>query len=104
MRGLWDRFNGRNRQLKKNHEIEAYQAHIRDQNEKDRLITQQLQERQQLQQAIKRLRVQQRENVQKLTQSVISNLPENKRSQILCDFDKVQKQVQGKTRGLDLEM
>lgn len=106
LRGLWDRFNGRNRQLKKNHEIEAYQAHIRDQNEKDRLITQQLQERQQLQQAIKRLRTQQRENVQKLTQSVISNLLKDKQETIRCEFEKVQAKIKARsqTRGFDLEM
>ncbi len=104
LRGLWDRFNGRNKHLKKNHEIEVYQAYIRDQKEKDKLITQQLQERQQLQFSFKRLRKQQQEGIQQLTQTVFSNLPENKRSQIQCDFDKVQKQIQEKTRGFDLEM
>jgi len=54
------------------------------------IITQQLQERQQLQQTFKRLSKQQQEGIQQLTQTVFSDLPKNRQSQILCDFDKVQ--------------
>lgn len=106
LRGLWDRFNGRNKQLKKSHEIEIYQAHVRNQNEKDQLIAQQLQERQQLQKILKRLRVKQQEDIQQLTQTVFSNLPKNKQEKIRCEFEKVQTkiQAQSQTRGFDLEM
>ncbi len=104
LRGLWDRFNGKNRHLKKNHEIDIYQACTRDQNEKDQLITQHLQERQQLQQSLKRLRVQQQEDIQQLTQTVFSNLPKDKQAKILCEFNKVQKQIQTQACGFNLEM
>ncbi len=106
LRGLWDRFNGRSKHLKKNHEIEIYQAHIRDRKEKDQLITQHLQERQQLQQILKRLRVQQQEDIQQLTNTVFSNLPKDKQEKILCEFNKVQTQIQAQSqaRGFDLEM
>jgi len=106
LRGLWDHFNGKNKHLKKNHEIEIYQAHIRDQNEKDRLITRHLQERQQLQHSLKRLRVQQQEDIQQLTNTVFSNLPKDKQAKILCEFNKVQTQIQAQSQaqGFDLEM
>ena len=106
LRGLWDRFNGRNKHLKKNHEIEVYQAYIRDQKEKDQLIMKQLQERQQLQQMLKLRRTQHQENIQQLTQTVFSNLPKNKQEEIRCEFNQVQKQIQSRTqaRGFDLEM
>jgi hypothetical protein len=62
-RGIWDRLSGKYARIRRQNEWEAWQAHVRDRDEKDALILRQLEERQELQQDIKAARREHAENM-----------------------------------------
>lgn len=56
MGGLWSRITGKYGKIRRQNEYEAWQSYVRDSAEKDALIARHLEERQQLQRAITRMR------------------------------------------------
>lgn len=56
LKGVWDKLTGKYWKLRKRNEREAWQAHVRDRNERQHLIEQQLEQRQQLQRRFDNLR------------------------------------------------
>ena len=77
LRGFWDRLTGRHRQIREANERDAYAAHVRDREENDALRFTQLDERRELQRALKHARIQKSEEITELRKAVHSRLPES---------------------------
>lgn len=61
--GLWSRITGRYSKIRTQNEMETWQCYCRDQAERDGLVARQLDERQQLQRAIKQMRDQRNKDI-----------------------------------------
>ena len=72
--GLWDRLTGKHGRIKREHEQAAAESLARDRDEKDTLITRQLQERHALQKALNHLQKQQDNDLSSLQSNIFSNL------------------------------
>lgn len=68
--GIWSRVTGKFSKIKAQNEMEALQAWQRDRAEKDRLIARQLDERQRLQQSIKKMREERSEEVAQIRSEI----------------------------------
>jgi len=78
MRGLLQRFTGKQSKIIEQNEHEAYNALIRDRQQKDDLINGQLDERQTLQKGISHTREQQEKEVQEIKHNLFSSLSKDK--------------------------
>ncbi|WP_084794178.1 relaxase/mobilization nuclease domain-containing protein [Pseudoponticoccus marisrubri] len=63
MGGLWSRITGKYSRIRTQNELDAWQCYCRDQAERDGLVSRQLDERQQLQRAVKRVRDQRSKDI-----------------------------------------
>ncbi len=70
MRGIWERITGKYAKIRRENEIEAYQAHLRDRAQRQGLIDHQRQERQTLQQEVRRVRERHHEGMAQLNEDV----------------------------------
>jgi hypothetical protein len=61
--GLWSRITGKYSKIRTQNELETWQCYCRDQAERDSMVTRQLDERQQLQRAIKQMRDQRSKDI-----------------------------------------
>lgn len=77
LRGFWDRLTGRHRHVRETNKRDAYAACLRDREEKDNLRFRQLDERRDLQRALKHARIQKSTEIMKLKMAVHSRLPES---------------------------
>lgn len=68
--GLWSRMTGRYRKIKLQNEIEAWDAFVRDRDEKDRMISRQLEERRGLQVTIARARAERSRALEELNADI----------------------------------
>ncbi|WP_086930206.1 relaxase/mobilization nuclease domain-containing protein [Agarilytica rhodophyticola] len=96
LRGFWDKIIGRKNRIEQRNQYEAYQALLRDQQERDHLIYSQLQERQELQQQIDKQRAdihQEREHAvttmfeQERPKEIEQHLQRTKQRSIKRDFN-----------------
>ncbi len=79
VRGLWDRMTGKHAEIVKQNQFEAYQAHRRDQAEKDQLIFRQIDERQALQQNFHTVQMEYEADLTNVKDMLFSkNMPEEK--------------------------
>lgn len=77
LRGFWDRLTGRHRHVREANERDAYAAYVRDRDEKDALRFAQLDERRELQRALKHARIQKTKEITKLRKAIHSRMPES---------------------------
>lgn len=101
LRGLWDRVTGKHTRIRKQNELETYQAAVRDRREKDDLIFNQSRQRQSVQHQIDTIRQEHHASHEKLRHAVFSRLPEHKIEIVQPAFDR---QQNNRDRGLGLEM
>lgn len=87
IRGTWQRFSGKHAQIKRQNEREAYQALVRDQEQKDALIFDQLTQRQHLQKEIVTIRTEQGNELQEIKRKLFSGLPVEKTPAIETVFN-----------------
>lgn len=90
LRGIWDRLSGQHRRTRKVNEEEAYEALVRDRDERDHLILGQLQERQSLQTDVKSLREANQQEAKELREAVFSMLPAEKLEHLRPKFTQAQ--------------
>lgn len=64
--GLWSRITGKYSKIRTQNELETWQSYLRDQSERDDLVARQLDERQQLQRAIKQMREKRSQDIAEL--------------------------------------
>lgn len=72
VRGLWQRLTGKHKAIVRQNEVEANQSYNRDQIEQDKLTQQQLNERQPLQQSIRQIEKQHKQDIAQIKESVYS--------------------------------
>jgi MobA/VirD2-like, nuclease domain len=92
LQGLWDRLTGKHRSTKNQNYAEAYQAFVRDKVQRENLIQRQLQERRTLQQALKHMLGQRKEETQHLKEMLFSSLSPEKAAQLKNQFEQRQHQ------------
>lgn len=90
IRGLWDRLTGQHDQTKDQNELEAWQAVIRDRQQRDELIQRQLQERLSLQLNINHVRKAQENEMEHLKTMMFSTLPAEMKDRLQKQFEQSQ--------------
>ena len=90
IRGIWNRMTGRYARIKKQNELETYEAMLRDRAEKDKLIFHHIEQRQSLQQKIDHVQQARSEALLNLRNSVNAQLPEHKAETVKTVFDQYQ--------------
>lgn len=101
LRGLWDRMTGRHARSRKQNEINAYRAHVRDREEKDALIYRQLEQRRVLQDDFDRLRTDRDRDMDTLKEGAFARMPEEQIERLRATLEQAKQQPM---RGFDLEM
>ena len=72
--GLWSRMTGRYGKIRRQNEYEAWESHLRDREEKDSLISKQLEERQALQKSILNVRAERSAELSELNAEIAAYL------------------------------
>ncbi|SER82453.1 hypothetical protein SAMN05421690_10911 [Nitrosomonas sp. Nm51] len=95
LRGLWDRLTGQHSRTKDQSEREAWQALVRDKEQRDSLIQRQLDERQALQRNITHVRHERNNEIEHLKTMIFSALPPEMEARLQEQFE--QRQARKKT-------
>lgn len=90
IRGLWNRLTGQHSQVTEQNELEAWQAVVRDRQQRDELIQRQLEERQALQVDIKDVRQVQENEIEHLKTIMFSALPADMKARLQVHFEQSQ--------------
>ena len=108
IRGLWDRLTGQHDRTIDQNELEAWQAVVRDRQQRDELIQRQLEERQALQVNIKHVREAQENEMEHLKTIMFSTLPAKMKDRLQQHFEQSQSrqstQSQHHSHDYDLSM
>lgn len=101
LRGLFDRLTGRRQQIKRQNEVQAYEAIRRDQQERDRLIFQHLEQRRRFQGRIERLENFRQSHSQTLSRDIdqFREIEQKKRESF--DFKRSASPPSGRSRSVD---
>ncbi|MCP5274885.1 MAG: relaxase [Burkholderiales bacterium] len=86
LRGLWDRLTGQHGRTKDQNEREAWQAFVRDRQQRDDLIQRQLEERQSLQRNIGHVRHERNNEIEHLKTMIFSALPPEMKARLQEQF------------------
>lgn len=90
IRGLWDRLTGQHDRTKDQNEHEAWQALVRDRQQRDSLIQRQLEERRALQRDINHIRQTQGKEIEHLKTMMLSTLLPDRKIQLQAQFEQRQ--------------
>ena len=90
IRGLWDRLTGQHSRITEQNEEEAWQAVMRDRQQRDELIQRQLQERLLLQLNINHVREAQDNEMEHLKTIMFSTLPADMKDRLQKQFEQSQ--------------
>ncbi|MCC6923453.1 MAG: relaxase [Nitrosomonas sp.] len=90
IRGLWDRLTGQHKQVKDQNEREAWQALVRDRQQRDNLIQRQLEERNALQRDIRNIQQARNTEIEHLKRMMFSALSPEMQIRIQVQFEQRQ--------------